>query len=352
MNNTQTLNIFMKVNIFMQAFMVKAKTTIDNEGYDAIIDMWNKEENQEELKATLQEIIKTNRKRTKKIKDPNAPKRSKSAYIYYCSDFRAAAKAELGEGVKMGQVGKELGRMWNEAKYANRVDKYIRLAAKDKERYKKEMETYQRPTDEDLEEMNKQKKKKRKKGYKKRGRSAYIFFCTEERAKLKTENVKLGPKEIITELAHRWKEAKKGDTTKWEILAKADKEKSSQEINSKSEINNSEEDKSEEGKSEEDKSEEGKSYGKSEEGKSYDKSYDKSEEGKSDGKILRKKISRKKKRRMYGVREWKKYHQAAIEKSTGLNGTDLTRELAKQWKALSNDKRDEWREKAKQINNS
>jgi len=326
--NTQTSNMSItKVNAFVKAFMVKAKDTLDEKAYNAILVLWEGKENQEELTNTFKRGRKLGSK-TKKLKDKNAPKRAKSAYIYYCSDFRAAAKAELGDDATVGQVGKELGRMWHEAKYANKVKKYINLAAQDKERYEKEMDAYVRPSDEELEEQTKSKRKKKSRSSKK-NKSAYMFFCSEERSKIKKEFPEMTPREVMSELGRRWKEAKKGDTSKWDKMAKKNK------IDA---VESSEEEKIDAVES----SEEEKI---SEEDESFTIHSVKTEievEKKSS-----KKKSSKKKKRVYASSLWKKTHKDEIAKETGLTGSDLIKELGKRWKAMSSEEHEEWKEKAR-----
>ena len=54
----------------------------------------------------------------------------------------------------------------------------------------------------------KQKESKKVKGGPKKSKSAYMFFCDNERQVLKSENLELNNKEVITELAARWKKFK------------------------------------------------------------------------------------------------------------------------------------------------
>jgi len=54
----------------------------------------------------------------------------------------------------------------------------------------------------------KQKDSKKVKGAPKKSKSAYMFFCDNERQVLKSENLELNNKEVITELAARWKKFK------------------------------------------------------------------------------------------------------------------------------------------------
>jgi len=51
-------------------------------------------------------------KRKRRKRDPNAPKRSLSAFFWYCSDERPHVKAALNNTNSVSQVAKELGRRW------------------------------------------------------------------------------------------------------------------------------------------------------------------------------------------------------------------------------------------------
>lgn len=60
----------------------------------------------------------------------------------------------------------------------------------------------------------------------KKNKSSYIFFCTEERIRIKNDDMKLNNKEILTELGLRWKKLKEVDPEKvkyYEKLASDDK---------------------------------------------------------------------------------------------------------------------------------
>ena len=78
----------------------------------------------------------------KKLKDPFKPKRTRSAFFYYCEQYRPLLMKKVrqkGEKVNIGNISKELGKMWSKLK--NR-EKYINLNKKDKVRYQEEMESY------------------------------------------------------------------------------------------------------------------------------------------------------------------------------------------------------------------
>lgn len=82
-----------------------------------------------------------NNKPLKKKKDPNAPKKAKSAYIYFCTEKRNDIKATMPEGTAQKDLLAEVGRQWKELAEEGKA-RYNTLAEEDKERYAKEMEKY------------------------------------------------------------------------------------------------------------------------------------------------------------------------------------------------------------------
>lgn len=84
---------------------------------------------------------KEDKKSKKNKKDPNAPKRALSAFFWFCSDERSKVKASLGADSSVGDVAKELGKKWNSLNSTLKA-KYEGLAAKDKARYAKEIQSY------------------------------------------------------------------------------------------------------------------------------------------------------------------------------------------------------------------
>ncbi|KAF4611866.1 hypothetical protein D9613_003965 [Agrocybe pediades] len=68
----------------------------------------------------------------KSKKDPNAPKRALSAYMFFSQDWRERIKAENPDA-GFGEVGKLLGAKWKELDDSEKKP-YIEKAARDKER--------------------------------------------------------------------------------------------------------------------------------------------------------------------------------------------------------------------------
>jgi len=80
-------------------------------------------------------------KGSKKKKDPNAPKRGLSAYMFFANEQRENVRAE-NPGIAFGQVGKVLGERWKALSQKQR-DPYEAKAAADKKRYEDEKAAYQ-----------------------------------------------------------------------------------------------------------------------------------------------------------------------------------------------------------------
>ena len=192
---------------------------LSDNGSEELVDAWNSQENIKSFNLVVVKTIK--RSSEKKVKDPNKPKRGKSAYIFFCSKKREEAKKRLGDGAKATEVTAELGKMWNALKESTKTaDKKLLAsleaeAAEDKARYTDEMDGYVAPSDEELAAMVPAKKGKKTSdkdpNAPKRGKSAYIFFCAAMRPQVKEELGEDGKSMIMAELGKRWKELKEDD---------------------------------------------------------------------------------------------------------------------------------------------
>ena len=224
-----TITQIQNINEFIKAFL--QTHGVDEE----IFDQWKNDENQKAIEALMKSLTKAPAKE-KKLKDPNAPKRGKSAYLFFCAEHREKVKADLGEDAKATEVTAELGVRWNALKATmdtgkgaaqkqaqKEFEKYTKMAEEDKERYVAEMADYTPPSDEELAEMAEAKKKggrgrspggspKSKKDPKapKRPKSAYLFFCADVREAVKAELDDPTAKNVMAELGVKWAELKEG----------------------------------------------------------------------------------------------------------------------------------------------
>jgi len=76
----------------------------------------------------------------KKKKDPNAPKRGLSAYMFFANEQRENVRDE-NPGISFGQVGKVLGDRWKALDEKQRIP-YEKKAQTDKKRYEDEKAKY------------------------------------------------------------------------------------------------------------------------------------------------------------------------------------------------------------------
>ena len=80
----------------------------------------------------------------KKLKDPDKPKRTRSAFFYFSEEQRPRLMDKVRKGggkVNIGTISKQLGSMWKSLSPKKR-EKYDTLNKKDKSRYQDEMEVY------------------------------------------------------------------------------------------------------------------------------------------------------------------------------------------------------------------
>ena len=192
---------------------------------EKILECWNTKENAAEIEKIMKTAKKTSTKSSteKKVKDPNKPKRGKSSYLFFCADNREQVKEDLekkGEDFKATDVTKELGNRWNSLKVSKKAidkkkyEKYVKQAEEDKERYGKEMADYVEPTEEEWEELAKGKKRGRKSSSTKsdkpkRGKTAYNYFCQENRPIAKEQcGDDAKPTDVTSKLGEMWKQLK------------------------------------------------------------------------------------------------------------------------------------------------
>jgi hypothetical protein len=219
----------------------------------------------------------------KKTKDPDAPKRNLSSYMYFTMDKRQSI-VDANPKSSIVEITSMLGAAWSKLekgkKGKNGTKKYDDLAAKDKIRYEEEKAAYdamisERKAQEDMEKLEqgkqekeeamklfmaareasnannntanqviedmsvvsdittsiKSKKKKKDPNAPKHPTSAYLFFCLENRASIKTKMpTDVTQKDLLTEVGRQWKEIPDKKKEKYSKLASNDKERYAKEM--------------------------------------------------------------------------------------------------------------------------
>lgn len=88
----------------------------------------------------VQTTMPPKKERSRKKKDPNAPKRALSAYMFFANAQRDIVRAE-NPGIAFGQIGKLLGEKWKSMD-AEKREPYENKAEADKKRYELEKADY------------------------------------------------------------------------------------------------------------------------------------------------------------------------------------------------------------------
>lgn len=180
-----------------------------------------------EIEKTVKKTAKKTSKSVKKKKDPAAPKKNCSSYIFFCKDMRESVKSE-NPGLKGTEITKEIANLWKKLEEDDKGP-FIEKAEADKQRYLDEMKSYTPSegfSNEESEGKTKTAKtKKARKPGPKKASSSYLFFCKEHRSKVKALYPDMDSKDITRELGRVWKEemTDKKKKKKFEKLAAEDK---------------------------------------------------------------------------------------------------------------------------------
>lgn len=194
---------------FVTDFLIESKAS------NKLREEWNQKE---------KDFVKFKKSQEKKLsnkrpKDPNAPKKPTSAYIFFCNDKREDVKRK-NPNMKVTEIIKEIAAEWRSTP-DKKKSAYTKKAQQDKERYLKECETYIPPPGY---ASTVQKKTKRN-----TGRSGYLIYCDEHRPKIKENNPTMKGKEVLSLLGKNWSALTDKQKEKYKAKAKAEKEQKEKE---------------------------------------------------------------------------------------------------------------------------
>jgi len=154
--------------------------------------------------------------KSQKKKDPNAPKKPKTAYFLYSDEHREAAKQKVAGNKSASEVSKILGAEWNSLSEDQKKPYNERYKAA-MEIYKKELEEYKKNKPESESESEESdegnKKKRKKKGAKKtkdenapkRPLTSYMLFSQSKRKEILEANPTMKVTEVAKEIGALWK---------------------------------------------------------------------------------------------------------------------------------------------------
>lgn len=187
----------------------------------------------------------------KKKKDPSAPKKPRSAYIFFCEDMRETVKKENPD-LSGKDILRELGARWKTLT-AEDKEQYEEQNKKDKVRYEneksaltsedtkkdskkketkkedrsakeepKKKEKKEEPKKKDEKKKEEPKKKETKKKETKKESKGFLQYCDDMRAEVEDENPKWTEKQVDKELKKRWDELNDEDKQEYELVAEED----------------------------------------------------------------------------------------------------------------------------------
>ena len=166
----------------------KRKAEDSGDGDDDKEDSAPKKKAKKKKKSEVSSSLK--KKKGKKKKDPNAPKRAMTAYFLFANSRRQEIKAENPD-ISFGDLNKQIGAEFKALSEEERRP-WDEKAEKDKERFKSEMADYSAPEDNDHDsdddEPKKKTKAKKDPNAPKKAQSAYNYFVSQNRARIKEEN--------------------------------------------------------------------------------------------------------------------------------------------------------------------
>jgi len=177
--------------------------------------------------------VKVRKSRTgkrKKKKDPNAPKRPRSAYILYCTEKRNEVKNEHPDA-KPADLMKMMGEMWNALSESKKKD-FTDKAKEDKTRYNDQMKNYTPPDVESDEDDRPSKRQRGKKGKKKRdpnepkrSPSAYLIYGSKIREEVKKDHPEAKSSEIMKIIGTMWQKLSEDEKKQYNVEAQVLKSK-------------------------------------------------------------------------------------------------------------------------------
>jgi high mobility group protein B2 len=157
-------------------------------------------------------------KNGKPKKDPNAPKRAMSGFMFFSNHMRPKLKQRHPD-ITFLELGTEIGKLWRGLSATKRKP-YMQLAAEDKARYQEEKANYVAPP-----QYANKKGKKKDPNAPKRGMSAYLYYCQSYRKVVQKKHPKKKMTELAVILAANWKKASKSQRKKFQDMAEKDKQR-------------------------------------------------------------------------------------------------------------------------------
>lgn len=162
-----------------------------------LYDLWKSKKNQ-------QTFLKILKKAHIKVKDPEKPKRGKSAFLFYCEEHREKLKQENPD-LTVKEIVSMLGINWQLLKKSNgdEIKKYEEKSLNDRNRYKNEMKNYVPIFNRKI--INKKdKKKSTRRSKRSKNEIMYDNFLKNKISRTKRAHPELESRDVISYLKNKW----------------------------------------------------------------------------------------------------------------------------------------------------
>jgi hypothetical protein len=215
------------LNAYMIGFL-ESQLSRHKERLEKLEKAWNSDDTQSEVKDLVGQMLAIAPKQ-KPIKDPDAPVKGMSNYLFFSRDNREEIKAEFPD-LSNSALTSKIAERWNELKLSTnkndkkKLNKYNDMAAEAKAEYERQMAEYVKPPLEDimekvrlLEEKKSEERKANRKPRDKKAkdapvnpRSIYQIFAKEWREQRKIEHPDWNKEKCTKKLAEAWKAIEEG----------------------------------------------------------------------------------------------------------------------------------------------
>lgn len=176
----------------------------------------------------------------KEKKDPTAPKRATTAFMYFSNEMRKKVR-EQDPSLAMTQIAEVLGKLWGSMSDEDKA-KYQSMANADKKRYEEEKKNWEPPakpagssassssSSSSGKSSKKGSKKSKDPNSPKRGLSAYLFFASDIRPQLRAQYPTDAFPLISSKIGELWKQLDPSQKQPYEEKAEADKKRYEREL--------------------------------------------------------------------------------------------------------------------------
>jgi len=198
-----------------QLSSVLDKLSLDTTTISSVMEQWSDNTNRKTFVRALSKQVEKN------PSDPNAPKRARSAYIFFCQQERENVKNSPNGPLDANQVLKELGARWKKLTDAQKVP-FIKMAEEDRVRYTTDKSAYVPPSREQLVASALSRRRRDPNGPR-NPRTSYMFFCENMRPQIAVEHPELKSPQIVKEMGARWRALTDAQKAHWNELATQDR---------------------------------------------------------------------------------------------------------------------------------